>query len=89
METLKKNREEKKLIKEALDNSIKEGLYYDFILVNNNSNLKTVLKRMPLSTIITLLKGLEGGLKTNIKNGVAAIGGHKNSRTGSSKVTKL
>ena len=90
MATLKKNRTEKKLIKEALSNdSIREGLTYDFMLVNNNSNLKTTVKKMPLSTIITLLKKLEGSVKTNLKDGLAAVGGHKNTRMGSSKPTKL
>ena len=86
---LKLSRKEHNLIKDALSDDIKEGLTYDFMLVNNNSNLKTVVKRMPISTIITLLKGFEGSVKKNIKDGLTAVGGHKNSRTGSSKVTKL
>ena len=86
---LKLSREEHNLVKEALSGDIKEGLTYDFMLVNNNSNLKTSVKKMPLSTIITLLKALEGSVKKNLKDGLASIGGHRNSRAGSSEVTKL
>ena len=90
MATLKKSKTEKKLIKEALSNdSIREGLTYDFMLVNNNSNLKTTVKKMPISTIITLLKRLESSVKTNLKDGLQVSGGHINKKIGSSKLTKL
>ena len=86
---LKLSRKEHNLIKDALSDDIKEGLTYDFMLVNNNSNLKTVVKRMPIPTIITLLKKFETSLKTNIKDGIAVRGGHKNTKTTDVKVTKL
>ena len=89
METLKKNREEKKLIKEALSNDIKTGLHYNFTLVNNDTGLTTVVKQMPITTIIQLLKTFERPLKKNLKDGLQVLGGHKNGRTTDVKVTKL
>ena len=89
MKDLKLNRTEKAEVKEALSNDIKTGLYYDFTLVNNETGLTTAVKRMPITTIMQLLKKFETPLKKNLKDGLEVLGGHKNGRTTDAKVTKM
>jgi len=89
MKDLKKNRKEKALIKEALSDDIKTGLKYNFTLVNNDTGLSTIVKQMPIRTIIQLLKKFESGLKQNITDGIKTIGSHKNSRNTDKKVTRI
>lgn len=89
MKDLKLSKEEKALIKDALNDDIKTGLHYNFTLVNNDTGLTTVVKHMPITTIIQLLKKFETGLKKNITDGIKTVGSHKNSRSTDKKVTRI
>ena len=89
MKDLKLNKEEKAAVKDALSDEIRTGLHYNFTLYNVDTGLSTVVTRMPIKTIIQLLKKFEGGLKTNITNGVKISSSHKNSRTTDKKATRI